>query len=68
MNREKAIQKRQDFVIKKLHEIDEIRKLSEFSKKQALERAKGIQNEMANNIAPLMVWQKAINALIKELE
>jgi len=68
MNREKAIQKRQDFVIKKLHEIDEIRKLSEFSKKQALERAKEMQTEMATNIAPLMVWQKAINALIKELE
>lgn len=68
MNREKAIQKRQDFVIKKLHEIDEIRKLSEFSKKQALERAKEMQTEMATNIAPLMVWQKAINTLIKEIE
>ncbi|CAH0148296.1 hypothetical protein SRABI13_00460 [Erwinia aphidicola] len=68
MNREKAIDKRQEFVIKQLHEIDKLRKLAEYDKVKALQLAEDNQNEMAENIAPLMVWQKAINNFIKELK
>jgi len=63
-----AIEKRQKFVINQLHEITEIRNLGTFDKAQALERALEMQEDMAQNIAPLMVWQKAINALVKELK
>lgn len=63
-----AIEKRQKFVISQLHEISEIRNLGTFDKEQALERALEMQEDMAQNIAPLMVWQKAINSLVKELK
>lgn len=68
MNRQKAIQKRQGFVIASLHEISKVRSLANLNRSQALERAKEMQAEMTENIAPFLVWQQAINKLVKELE
>lgn len=68
MPKNRAITKRQDFVIKQLHQIAEVRKLAELNKMKALERAEQIKSEMELNIEPFLLWQNAINTLIKELK
>jgi len=67
-NKKQSINKRQGFVIKQLHEINNLKKLAEYNKGKALELAEEMQTEMAENIAPYMVWQTAINNFIKELK
>jgi len=68
MPKHRSIAKRQDFVIQQLHQVAEVRKLAELNKEKALERAEQIKSEMELNIEPFLLWQHAINTLIKELK
>lgn len=68
MKNQKAIEKRQNFIIKTLHRLQSIYELPPEKRAEALELAQAELEMVNENIEPWLPLQKACKALVEGLE